>query len=284
MIVPLRDLDEYNQAELIRKKIEACVVGVVIPGDNDDQPLGISSPGDQHNGLTDAGGFPVERFEPGMIAYAANGRDIRFNNPAVSGGLEQYLRAQHRKIAAGARIPYELMSGDYSQSNFSSNRMGVIAYRRFIEHVQWHIVIPLFCQPIWDWFIEAARVAGAVKKNEIVPVEWATPRHEALNPIDDVKADILAVRAGIRSMTDVIASTGRSNEAVLQEIADWNKKVDELGIVLDFDPRKIAINGQLQMAADASTAEAQGSDTGVEKPKTNEKLNGKANGAGSHPH
>ena len=117
-----------------------------------------------------------------------------------------------------------------------------------------------------------------------MPVEWATPRHEALNPIDDVKADILAVRAGIRSMTDVIASTGRSNEAVLQEIADWNKKVDELGIVLDSDPRKIAINGQLQMAADASTAEAQGSDTGVEKPKTNEKLNGKANGAGSHPH
>jgi len=76
----------------------------------------------------------------------------------------------------------------------------------------------------------------------------------------------------------------QSNEAVLQEIADWNKKVDELGIVLDSDPRKIAINGQLQMAADASSAEAQGSDTGVKKPKTNEKLNGKANGAGSHPH
>ena len=48
--------------------------------------------------------------------------------------------------------------------------MGVIAYHHFIEHVQWHIVIELFCQPIWDWFIEAARVAGAVKKNEIVPV------------------------------------------------------------------------------------------------------------------
>src|SRR4029078_8550793 len=69
-IISMRDLDDYNQAELIRKKIEACMVAIVIQGENDDNPIGIDESNDTAavSGITDAEGFPVERFEPGMIA------------------------------------------------------------------------------------------------------------------------------------------------------------------------------------------------------------------------
>jgi lambda family phage portal protein len=253
IMISLRDLDDYNQAELIRKKIEACVVGVVIPGDDDEAAIGqidITSDDASSTGLTDAEGFPIERFEPGMVAYAHGGKDIKFNNPAISAGIESYLRAQHRKLAAGARLPYELLTGDFSQSNFSANRMGVMAYRRFVEHVQWHIVIPQFCQPIWNWFIEVATLLGVMPENTIVPVEWSPPKHEAINPVDDFKADILAARAGIRSMPEIIAATGRAKETVLAEIIEWNAKIDEAKLVLDTDPRKVANNGQFQSTSE----------------------------------
>ena len=212
IMIGLRDLDDYNQAELIRKKIEACVVGVVIPGEDEEAAIGQIDTEATDTGLTDAEGFPIERFEPGMIAYAHGGKDIKFNNPAISAGIELYLRAQCRKLATGARIPYELLTGDFSQSNFSANRMGVMAYRRFVEHIQWHVIIPQFCQPVWNWFIEVCGLAGIIPVDSVVPVEWSPPKHEAINPIDDVKADILAARAGIRSMPDIISATGRTKE------------------------------------------------------------------------
>lgn len=246
VMIHLKDLDDYNQAELIRKKVEACVVGVVIPGDDEDTPIGVEDEG-ASTGLTDADGFPVERFEPGMIAYAHGGKDIKFNNPSISAGIESYLRVQLRRLASGVRLPYELLTGDMSQSNFSSNRMGILAYRRFVEHVQFHIMIPMFCQVIWDWFIEAAKLAGAIGQEVVVGVQWSPPKHEAINPVDDVKADILAVRGGIRSMQDVIGSTGRTPGELLNEVIAWNALVDAAGIVFDTDPRKISLNGQLQM-------------------------------------
>ena len=259
VMIALRDLDDYNQAELIRKKVEACVVGVVVDVEGNDNGVvgqidsaADSSGGDLgSSGITDADGFPVERFEPGMITYARGGRDIRFNNPSISAGIESYLRAQLRRLAAGARLPYEILTGDLSQSNFSANRLGLIQYRRFVEHIQWHVIIPQFCQPIWEWFIEALIVVGLVPPDTIVPVEWCPPRHETVDPLDDVKADILAVRAGFRSMQDVIGSTGRTKEAVIKEMVEWNALIDAEGLTLDTDPRKVSMNGQLQFESNA---------------------------------
>ena len=248
VMIHLKDLDEYNQAELIRKKIEACLVGVVIPGDDakDNQVIGELANDSQGAGLTDSDGFPVERFEPGMVAYARGGQDIKFNTPAISAGVEAYLRAQLRAIAAGARIPYEILTNDLGQANFSANRMWLMQYRRFVEHVQWHIIIPQFCQPIWDWFIEALVLAGVVPPETVVPVEWCPPKHESVNPLEDTKADILAARAGFRSMPEIIASTGRTKEAVIQEMVEWNALIDHEKLILDTDPRKVSLNGQLQ--------------------------------------
>jgi lambda family phage portal protein len=244
IIIPLRDLDDYDQSELVRKKIESCLVGVVIPDDNSDND--VVGELDTSTGLTDADGFPVERFEPGMFAYARGGKDIKFNTPAASIGVEAYLRTQLHRVAAGARLPYELMTGDFSQGNFSLNRMGLIQYRRFVEHVQWHIIIPQLCQPVWDWFIEALKLVGGIPDDLIVPVKWCPPRHEYVSPLEETKADVLAVRAGIKTMQEVIGSTGRTVEEVQEEIIEWNAAVDAAGIVLDTDPRKVAMNGQLQ--------------------------------------
>jgi lambda family phage portal protein len=233
----LRDLDDWTQAELVRKKTEACVVGIVIGADETEQGIAPS--------VVDADGNRVEQFEPGLIAYARGGKDIKFNQPATTAAVSEWLRAQLHIIAAGFRLPYELLTGDLSQVNYSSIRAGLVEFRRMIDAVQWQLFIPMFCQPIWDWFTAQAWAAGRLPQENIA-VAWSPPRFEAVDPLKDAMADLLAMRSGTMTLAQAIARQGHNPDAVLAEIAAMNAKLDALGVVLDSDPRKVTKTGVLQ--------------------------------------
>jgi lambda family phage portal protein len=236
----LRDLDDWTQAELVRKKTEACVVGIVLGADEADQGIAPA--------VVDADGQRVEQFEPGLIAYARGGKDIRFNQPATTAGTGEWLRSQLHIIAAGFRMPYELLTGDLSQVNYSSIRAGLVEFRRLIDAIQWQIVIPGLCQPLWIWFCEAAWAAGKLPRPDIA-VEWSPPRFEAVDPLKDATADLLAMRSGTMTLAQAIARQGHNPDAVLAEIAAMNTKIDTLGLVLDSDPRRVTKTGVMQAAS-----------------------------------
>ena len=233
----LRDLDDWTQAELVRKKTEACVVGIVLGADEAEQGVAPS--------VVDADGNRVEQFEPGLIAYARGGKDIKFNQPATTAGVAEWLRAQLHIIAAGFRLPYELLTGDLSQVNYSSIRAGLVEFRRLIDAVQWQIFVPVFCQPVWDWFTAQAWAAGRLR-SPTVPVQWSPPRFEAVDPLKDAMADLLAMRSGTMTLAQAIARQGHNPDAVLAEIAAMNAKLDALGVILDSDPRKVTKTGVMQ--------------------------------------
>lgn len=238
----LKDIEEWDQAEGIRKKTESCVVGIVT-GFEEDQ-MSISNPS-----IETATGRKIEKFEPGLIAYARGGKTISFNSPASVGGYGEYKQSRLRDVAAGYRIPYELLTGDLSQINFSSIRAGLVEYRRLVKAVQWQIFIPGYCQPIWDWFCETAFFAGLVD-TPTVAVEWAAPKFEWVDPYKDVLADILAIRAGIRTWHEVVTERGRNIADVIAEIKEFNDTVDKDAIILDIDPRYVVgKTGSLQNPA-----------------------------------
>jgi capsid protein len=201
--------------------------------------------------VQDADGRTIEEFEPGLIAYARGGKDIKFNQPATTAGISEWLRAQLHIIAAGFRIPYELLTGDLSQVNYSSIRAGIVEFRRLVSAVQWQIVIPIFCQPIWDWFIEAAYAAGKIPVAS-AGVVWSTPKFEYLNPLDDARADLMLMRMGATSLKRVVGRQGESLEEILAEIKEVNAMLDRDKIVLDSDPRRVTQQGLYQPDAAAS--------------------------------
>lgn len=251
VIRALRDLDDYEVAEIVRKKTEACVTAIVF-GDEEAQQ-GIAP------AVVDADGNRVEQFEPGLIAYARGGKDIRFNQPAATGGYGEYKRASLHTISAGFRVPYELLTGDLSQVNYSSIRAGLVEFRRMIDAVQWQLFIPMFCAPSWRWFTEAAWAAGRIPTPD-VPVEWSPPKFEAVDPQKDAMADLLAIRSGTMTLAHAIARQGRNPDAVLAEIAATNAKLDELGLVLDSDPRRVTKTGSAQTAGQPETDGEDGED------------------------
>jgi lambda family phage portal protein len=242
VIRSLRDLDDYEVAEIVRKKTEACVTAIVFGDDESQQGIAPS--------VVDADGNRVEQFEPGLIAYARGGKDIRFNQPAATGGYADYKRASLHTISAGFRVPYELLTGDLSQVNYSSIRAGLVEFRRMVDAVQWQLFIPMLCDPVWRWFTQAAWAAGQIPHPD-VPVEWSPPKFEAVDPYKDAMADLLAIRSGTMTLAEAIARQGRNPDAVLAEIAATNAKLDTFDLVLDSDPRRVTKTGSAQPAETA---------------------------------
>ncbi len=258
----LRDVDDWQNAELVRKKTEACLVGIVFGDDETQQSVAPT--------IEDGDGRRIEQFEPGLIAYARGGKDIKFNQPASTAGVYEWHRVQLHIIAAGFRVPYALMTGDLSQANFASSRVGLNEFRRLVEVVQWQVVIPMFCQRVWDWFIDAAWAEGLISARS-VPVEWAPPRFESVNPWQDAQTDLLEVRAGFSTLPQAIAKRGYDPAAQVAEIAAFQKLVDGAELILDSDPRKITKAGGLQATgAPADPDEADEKDPADDKPDDTE--------------
>lgn len=251
------DLAEYEQAELVRKRLEACLVGVMTGGDVDDN-LGMPVAGEdgtaQKPGIYNTRGQRVEKFEPGMFYNAVGGRDMKFSQPAVTDSYDPYKTSMLHTVAAGWRVPFALMTGRLDKVNYSSSKIGLEGFRRMVSMLQWQMIIPMLLQPMWDWFCEAAYLAGKIS-SPTVAVEWSPPRFYSADPLKDVNARIREVRAGFRSLSSAIAETGENPDDVLDEIASDNAKLDERKIVLDSDPRHISQAGQVQQSADNAPPE-----------------------------
>lgn len=245
----LYHLGDWQEAELVRKKLEASLVAIVFSDDETQQGLAPT--------VVDSQGVTVEQFEPGLIAYSRGGKDVKFNAPAATGGVYEWNRVQMHMIAAGFRIPYCLMTGDLSQNNFASSRVGLNEYRRMITQLQWQTIIPMLCEPIWGWFIEACQLAGYLPMDRDIPAEWAPPAWEMVNPLQDVQADILETRAGFASPQQMIAKRGYDPAKVTAEWASYAADVDVEGLVFDSDPRKTGKAGQAQPPDGAAAAQTQ---------------------------
>lgn len=251
IIASLYDLAEYEKAEIVRKRLESCLVGVLHGGEEDDA-VGVPVGPDGNPlkpGLYNVDGARADKFVPGMFYNAVGGRNITFSTPAPAAGYDAYKTSMLHTIAAGFRMPYALLSGRLDKVNYSSSKVGLEAFKRTISALQWQFIIPMLCEPIWRWFCEAAWQAGHIPSPD-VPVTWNPPKMYSADPLKDVKADIAEVRAGFRTPQSAILARGESPEAVLAGFRDWNAALDRDGTVFDSDPRKVSQAGTAQSADD----------------------------------
>ena len=240
-MIRMRMLDDYEESEIVRKRLEACVAAIVFADEEAEENLAPT--------VRDAAGNLIEQFEPGLIAYARGGKDVKFTQPSQAGGYENYKRSQVHSIAAGTRVPYELISGDLSQVNFSSFRAGMNEFRRMIEALQWTVFIPAFSNRIWRDFIDTAIAAGKLPaRTPNDAVEWTPPRFISIDPLKDAMATLVEMRSGTVTLREAISARGFNPDDQLKEIAEINALLDALGIVLDSDPRKVTKSGGAQPA------------------------------------
>jgi lambda family phage portal protein len=241
----LRDINDYENVTLERQKLANLIVGFIsrtLPtldaGGTDIDPLS----GLPLEGL-DAAASPLVGLTPGLIQELEDGQKVEWSNPPEAGTTySDYMRTGHMGTAAAVGLPYEIFSGDIRNVSDRTLRVLINDFRRFAEQRQWQIIIPMLCQPVIEWFAEAALLAGKITIDELDSVrrvEHAPHGWQYIHPVQDPQGKKIEVDAGFRSRSSVIGERGDDPDLVDDERQLDDEREQALAIGLYSESLKV---------------------------------------------
>lgn len=242
-VVKAREMLEYDEAELNKKKIAAMMAAFVTTPN----PDGVcnSDPDDPDADPGEA----VAEITTGTITTLAPGEDIKFNPPADSGSsYEPFMLQNLRALAKSLKLTYEEFSNDMSKANFSSIRAGLNITQRQYRQEQERLIQQVV-RRVWCEFVKAAVLGGALDEvlgNHLAeyldnPKHLTHARFQAagwpyVNPQQEVAANKEKVLCGFASRSQIIAESGYDATEIDTQIARDAQRATNLGLVYTTDP------------------------------------------------
>lgn len=214
VIARVRDLSVYEDAEMARKNLETRL-SVLASGDP--AMLGNMDPNDIRTESEIRKDGILGSLGGGNIIRVPTGLNLTTVQPNVAPGYVEYVKYQLHLIAAGMGVTYEMLTGDVSEVNFSSARVALLEFRRNAEQLQWLVLIPKLCEPIWRAFIDAADLSGKIPGANY-SCDWSTPKWNYVNPVQDVAADLDEIGGGLSSFSEKLRQRGYKPELIFAEL------------------------------------------------------------------
>ena len=202
-----RKLDQYESAELTRKRNRAKFQGAIYRENPDDNPLTDQTPD------VDNGRAMVDIEEGYMLQLALNERAEFYGGDTGNTGIE-FLRTHLRAIAAGLGVPYELLTGDYEGTNDRIMRVILNAFYRDLEIAQERLIHQVL-RPLWRAWLAAGVYTGALNLPGYFEdprpwqrCEWRAHAWSYVNPLQEAQTAILKIQNGLTSRSAVVAESG----------------------------------------------------------------------------
>lgn len=244
IISRVRDLQVYEDAELARKNLESRL-SVLASGDLaqfDTAPPG-AAPSQDPRELGSLAGGQMIQLPPGMTTTVVE--------PKAAPGYVDYVKWQLHALAAGFGVPYEMMTGDMKEVNFSSARVRLQDFHREVEMMQWTHLVPRLCTPVCRAFERAAILASAVPQ-AVFPLDHSTPKWDYVNPEQEVQADLAEISGGLSSISEKLRRRGYKPDQVFAELAADIEKLRDLGL---FDALAVMRSKSVSQVAPAQAVQ-----------------------------
>jgi lambda family phage portal protein len=230
VILKLFEHDKASDALGMRLQISAMLMGVTTNANGDGAV--------PFEGVEDGRGGLEGGIEPGCIKHLQAGEDIRWTDPPSLGAESvQFLTATAHQIASGLGLPFEALTGDLSQVNYSSIRAGLVEWRRRCEAIQHGIVAFQALRPIWRRWLTGEILAGRIAApgfesdpESYLAARFYPPKQDWVDPAKDIAAERDAIAAGLLSRREALAARGWDIEAVDEQIAQDNARAAALGL------------------------------------------------------
>lgn len=231
VMIRLRDLDDFEDAQLMRQKIAAMFTAFVhdISADVD---------------CEDTSDFG-ENLEPGIIEELPPGKTVTFANPPSVENYKEFTSTHLHAIAAGLGISYEAFTGDLSEVNFSSARMGWLEMNRNIESWREGLIIQLFLNNVVEDFKQMMAMRGTPVSDQ-VKFQHIPPKREMIDPTKEIPATIEKIRAGLSNLPEEIAALGKDPDQTIENWAKSQEQQEKLGLILNSNPKYTSDSGKLQ--------------------------------------
>jgi lambda family phage portal protein len=261
-LAKLYQFDQFVDATIGRQKLGAFMLGWVstdtgVFNDGASQVL----PGGTEERAPDNTRFGELQPET-IIELSPNEKLNFFEQPDISTQYEAFICSQLREIFACAGMTLEQF--DVSKVNYSSIRAGILKFRRRCEKFQFSTLVFQFCRPITNAWMDVFILSGAAdkvadrlglpriqardyyaNKDQYQSIEWRTPGFQWIDPMKEVLATILEIRAGLKPLSVAIRERGYDPTQVIDEYRRMKEILDDLGLVFDTDASKTDQKGAL---------------------------------------
>jgi lambda family phage portal protein len=177
--------------------------------------------------------------------------------------FEAFVLAVQRHIAAGLNIPYELLSKDFSNTNYSSARAALLeAWRFFMGRRRW--LADYWLRPIYELWLEEAVNSGVIEAPDFYANRYAYCRCRFLfggkgwvDPVKEAQAALLRVAGSVSTLEQECAEQGLDYEEVLDQRALERRMMLDRGLDPDA-AAKASANAATQSALDETKQEEDG--------------------------
>lgn len=227
VLTRLKDLSDYLEAEIQGAVAAGSVVWAKtteLPEDSDEYSA---------DGLdtTDERGTYLEDIEPLSVYNLAPGEKLDLlSSDRPGSSFASFVAEIKRTIAAGLHLPYELLTADFSQANYSNMRGALLEARRFFEMEQADFIAG-FCVPVWRRIMEDLYLRGrwgsriAPDRFYANPRAWLDVRFlprgwEWVDPKNDAGAAEISLRNRLTTHRRLFAGRGEDAEEQIAIMAE----------------------------------------------------------------
>jgi len=178
----------------------------------------------------------VQKMERGMIFDLLAGEDVNMLGAVRPGeNFEPYIVTCCRIIGVGVGMPLELLTLDFSKTNYSSARASLGEARRMFRVWQ-KFGQTTVCVPWYSWQITRGIATGELPaRNELYRVRCQWPAWEYIEPVKEAKGNEISISTRTKSISQCIREGGGDPDEVFDEIEEDNKKLAERNISLPAD-------------------------------------------------
>lgn len=205
-------LDGYIEATTIAARMAACVGLVITQNSMTAAPSSLES-------VTGTNGNTYKQWsmEPGMIKRLQPGDSVTQIAPQQPVSMfDPFTDKIHRYIGAPLGLPLELVTRDFSKTNYSSARGALLqAYRTFQQHQSFFI--EHWCKAIWRFWVRLWVEDGLLEdRPDRNAHEWIPPGWAWIDPTKEIQATMMAVEAGLDTLTDALRAQGRDFDTLVK--------------------------------------------------------------------
>jgi lambda family phage portal protein len=257
-IIRLHELDEYEDAELVKKNFSARITAFFKRKSQSDANAGLLI--DPETEIDEAEEMEViESANPGDAMVLPDDYDVEFA-PTHQAGSE--FSAFVRQILSEACVglaPIDLiMDGDLPER---SQQLTLAKYEILVEQRR-KMLIHKFCRPVWRAFLEAAVASGAWKGDpaSVYRVKWTGTPLPKIRRHQEAQADVTELRSGAMTFAELVERRGHDYADHIEQLAKEAADRDRLGLTLDGDPRRTAKSGAAQSEKTDSKEEPEDGD------------------------
>ncbi|HEY9465022.1 MAG TPA: phage portal protein, partial [Vicinamibacterales bacterium] len=234
IMTTIKMLDGYVEAELVAARVASASMGAVVDQQNADGPaINPNATGDE-NGNQNA--IPTEAEPASLLDLRGMGAELKLWDPQhPTSAFPDFTRMMSHYVAIGFGVSYGTLTGDLSQANYGSLRVGMLDERTHWRRLQGFVVSHVLDRIYRRWLKMALlnRMIEGISDYDWkrwTRVLWKPRGFDWIDPLKDVQGELIEIAAGMNSLQRACAERGLDFEEILEERAEDIRLAEQYGV------------------------------------------------------